>query len=141
MQASCLGTRVGRLQRVVSRRFDRALRPVGLTVAQAELLSALVVAGAPVRPGVLADVLALERSTVSRNLSLLQDRGLVAAAEVSPTGRSLAVAVTSEGERALAGAHRSWASVQDELVAALGPQAASVLDGWLGRLDVAGEGA
>src|SRR5918997_6532725 len=99
MRRACLGTRVGRLHRVVARRFDGTLRPLGLTMSQAEILTSLVLHDAPVRPSELAEVLLAERSTVSRNLAALRERGWVEAAEVSPTGRSMAFAATPEGER------------------------------------------
>jgi hypothetical protein len=45
MQANCLGVRVGRLHRIVARRFDQALRPLGLSLSQMEILSGLTIMG------------------------------------------------------------------------------------------------
>lgn len=91
MQQECLGTRVSRLHRVVARRYDQALRPLGLSIAQMEILSYLVLDDAPARPAELAGMLLAERSTVSRNLAALQERGWVATSTTSATGRSMAV--------------------------------------------------
>lgn len=135
MRRSCLGTRVGRLHRAVARRFDGALRPLGLTMPQMEILASLVVLrDAPVRPSELAEVLLAERSTVSRNLAALRDRGWVEAAEVSPAGRSMAFAATPEGERVFASARAAWAEAQASLMGSLGPETAATLDAWLDGL-------
>ena len=134
MRRACLGTRVGRLHRVVARRFDGSLRPLGLTMPQVEILAALVLHDAPVRPSELADVLLVERSTVSRNLAAMRDRGWVETAEVSPTGRSMAFAPTPAGTQILASAQTAWAEAQASLVASLGPETAATLDAWLDYL-------
>ena len=134
MRRSCLGTRVGRLHRAVARRFDGALRPLGLTMPQAEILASLALHDAPVRPSELAQVLLAERSTVSRNLAALGDRGWVEAVEVSPTGRSMAFVATPEGARALASAREAWAEAQASVVGSLGPETTATLDAWLDRL-------
>ena len=131
---ACLGTRVGRLHRVVARRFDGALRPLGLTMPQMEILASLVLHDAPVRPSELAEVLLAERSTVSRNLAALRDRGWVEAAEISPTGRSMSFAVTPEGARVLTSARTAWSEAQASVVGSLGPETAATLDTWLDDL-------
>lgn len=131
MRRACLGTRVGRLHRAVARRFDGALRPLGLTMPQAEILAALVLHDAPVRPSELAQVLMAERSTVSRNLAALRERGWVEAAEISPTGRSMSFAATSEGTRVLTSARTAWSDAQASVVGSLGPETAATLDTWL----------
>jgi DNA-binding MarR family transcriptional regulator len=134
MWQTCLGTRVGRLHRAVARRFDGALRPLGLTMPQMEILAALVPQDAPVRPSELAQVLMAERSTVSRNLAALRDRGWVETAEVSPTGRSMSFAATLEGTRVLASARTAWAEAQASVVGALGPGSPAAIDAWLDDL-------
>lgn len=134
MRRACLGTRVGRLHRAVARRFDGALRPLGLTMPQAEILASLVLHDAPVRPSELARVLMAERSTVSRNLAALRDRSWVEVAEVSPTGRSMAFVATPEGARALASAREAWAEAQASVAGPLGPSASATIDAWLDHL-------
>jgi len=134
MQHGCLGIRVGRLHRLVARRFEQALRPLGLSISQLEVLSALVVNGAPVKPTDLAGWLAIERSTMSRNLALMESRGLVETTETSPTGRSQKIAVTPAGISALADAETAWRQAQAAVEAAIGPHAVGTLDQWLARL-------
>ena len=134
MQAGCLGTRVGRLQRLVARRFDQELRPLGLSVPQLEVLSALMLCAAPVKPSDLAGWLCIERSTMSRNLGLLEQRGLVKTSETSPTGRSLRVEITAAGTDALAEAEGAWSAAQHAVRDIVGDDAASILDTWLANL-------
>lgn len=134
MQAGCLGVRVGRLQRLVAREFDQQLRPLGLSLPQMEVLSALVLSAAPVKPSDLAGWLAVERSTMSRNLTLLERRGLVKTSETSPTGRSLRVEITTAGTDALAGAEGAWSAAQQAVREVVGDEAVPILDTWLADL-------
>ena len=134
MQAMCVGTRVGRLHRLVDRQFELHLRPLGLSVPQMEVLSALTLFAEPVKPSALADVLSMERSTISRNLAVMQDRGWVKPGDVSATGRSMTVVITDEGASKLESAEAAWTDAQASLVAAMGSDAPSTLDGWLMEL-------
>lgn len=134
MQQQCLGMRVAYLHRLVSRRFDQALRPLGLSVPQLEILSMLILGEQPLRPSDVAERLGMERSTVSRTLALMTRNGLVETTETSPTGRSLWVTVTRDGRAALARAESAWRSAQDDVHDALGAEAAGTMDDWLAGL-------
>ena len=123
--------RVGRLHRIVARRFDQSLRPLGLTLPQLEALSALTLTGRPVRPGTLADHLAADRSTMSRNLALLEERGWARTAERSPAGRSMTFEITAPGTEVLARAGAAWREAQAAVTALLGADAPAQLDSWL----------
>ncbi|MFY9917878.1 MAG: MarR family winged helix-turn-helix transcriptional regulator [Mycobacterium sp.] len=123
--------RIAYLHRLVSRRFEQALRPLGLSVPQLEILSALILGGGPRRPSELAQRLGMERSTVSRNLALMTRHGLVETTETSPTGRSLWITVTVGGRSALAKAEQAWQSAQTDVQKAIGPEAAGTMDDWL----------
>jgi DNA-binding MarR family transcriptional regulator len=134
MAQSCLGRRVGHLHRLVSRRFDESLRPLGLTGPQVEILAALTMAAAPVKPSAAAQWLGMERSTMSRNLAVLEERGWVAPGEISPTGRTMKVVITEEGGRKLAGAAEAWTDAQGAVERALGIGSAGALDAWIGEM-------
>lgn len=134
MRHECLGVRVGRVHRLVSRAFETALRPVGISLPQLEVLSALTLVARPIRPTELADLLSIERSTMSRNLSLMETKGWVTTTDTSPTGRSLAFAVTDAGTTQFAAAERAWASAQKTVAASLGADATATLDSWLSSL-------
>jgi DNA-binding MarR family transcriptional regulator len=130
---ACLGMRVARLHRVVARLYEHALQTAGLTQPQMEVLTILISAAGPVRPAALAARLMLERSTISRNLALMQKRGWVAVVETSATGRAMSVTITDAGRAAFTGASTAWRRAQADAAKMLGPDAASMLDQWLGR--------
>ncbi len=129
---ACLGMRVARLHRVVTRLYEQALQTVGLTQPQMEVLTTLISAAGPVRPAALAARLMLERSTMNRNLALMQNRGWVAAAETSATGRAMSVTITDAGIAAFTSAGTAWRRAQADAARMLGPDAAPMLDQWLG---------
>ena len=133
--AGCVGLRVERLHRLVVREFEHRLRPLGLSLPQVEILSALTMSAAPVKPAVVADLLGVERSTMSRNLAVLQERGLVHTTATSASGRSLAVAITDAGTATLAAADQAWTLSQASLLDRLGADVPAILDTWLTSLN------
>ena len=138
VRSACLGMRVTRLHRVVARVYEQELQTAGLSLPQMEILTVLITAASPVRQAVLAAKLMAERSTVSRNLALMQKKGWVTVAEISPTGRAMSVAITGTGVAAFTRASTAWRSAQATAVGILGADAISVLDQWL---DLRPEGA
>ncbi|WP_100446076.1 MarR family winged helix-turn-helix transcriptional regulator [Glycomyces xiaoerkulensis] len=138
MRQGCLGVRIGRLHRLVSRRFDLALRPLGLTLPQLEILAALQIGGR-LKPGAIADALAVERSTISRNLSRMEGQGWIRV-ESAPSGYSKAAELTDAGAEVLAGAGDAWNRTQEAVLELLGSDSPAVLDGWLAQLSKAGDG-
>src|SRR5882757_3480633 len=75
----CLCLHVQRAARALARRFDEALRPLGLTNGQFSLLMSL---NRPEPPGMssVASLLAMDRTTLTAALKPLERRGLVTAA-------------------------------------------------------------
>ncbi|MBN4047437.1 winged helix-turn-helix transcriptional regulator [Acidimicrobiaceae bacterium AH-315-P05] len=132
MYEQCLGNRVARLHRVIARRFDQALRPLGLSLPQIEVLAVLMMRGS-VAPAVIADALAIERSTVSRNVSLLERNGWVEI-DAAPSGRTRTVSITIQGMDKLGSADLAWAEAQAAVTDTLGSDAIATLDEWLDRL-------
>ena len=128
---ACLGMRVSRLHRVIARVYEQELQTAGLSLPQMEILTVLVTAAGPVRQATLAAKLRAERSTVSRNLALMQKRGWVSVAETSPTGRAVSVTITGTGAAAFTSASTAWRSAQTTAAGILGADTVSVLDQWL----------
>jgi DNA-binding MarR family transcriptional regulator len=128
----CLALRVRRLDRLVTRVFDDALRPHGVSAAQLNLLVGITVAG-PVRAAELGRALDLDKSTVSRNLALLQASGWITGA------RDLEL--TTEGAAVLERAFPAWRRAQESLTEWLGERAAGTLEGMLRKMQPAREGA
>jgi DNA-binding MarR family transcriptional regulator len=111
----CLHTRMA--ARAITRAYDAALLPLGLEATQFTLLAAI--AANPSRSVTeMADRLALERTSLSRNLSLLRRRGLITAGP--GRGRSVPYAVTPEGEAMIAAALPLWRNVQEALESQVG---------------------
>ena len=73
---TCLCLHAQRAARALARRFDAALRPLGLTSGQFSLLMSL---NRPQPPsmGPVATLLAMDRTTLTAALKPLQRRGLV----------------------------------------------------------------
>src|SRR5579862_8513263 len=130
--SACLGMRVARLHRVVARVYEQALQTAGLTQPQMEILTVLISAAGPARPAALAARLMLERSTISRNLALMQTRGWVGVAQMSATGRAMSVTITDAGIAAFTSAGTAWRRAQADAARMLGPDATSMFDQWLG---------
>ena len=73
---TCLCLHIQRAARAVARRFDIALRPLGLTNGQFSLLMSLNRPKPPAMASVAA-LLAMDRTTLTANLKPLERRGLV----------------------------------------------------------------
>jgi len=113
-RGACLGMRVGRLHRIIARVYEQALQTAGLSLPQMEILTELASAPGPVRPAALAARLKVERSTVSRNLTVIQKRGWVTVVESSPTGRAMSVTINDTGAAA-ASILDQWLDLHPEL--------------------------
>jgi DNA-binding MarR family transcriptional regulator len=115
---TCLCLHVQRAARALARRFDEALRPVGLTNGQFSLMMSL---NRPARPsmGDVAALLAMDRTTLTAALKPLERRGLVAATADPADRRSRLLALTPAGIALLARALPVWESTQAELEARL----------------------
>ena len=112
--ATCAGFNLRRASRAVSQHFDRALAPVGLRMTQFTLLSALAAAGSATI-NQLARALVLDRTTLTRNLGLLRQAGLVRV-QAGATGREQRFSLTPSGTAALERAYPLWRVAQATLV-------------------------
>jgi len=104
---NCLCLHVQRAARVLARRFDDALRPVGLTSGQFSLLTSL---NRPEPPsiGMVANVLAMDRTTLTANLKPLERRKLVKIVPDKNDKRNRLVNLTKAGHRLLEEALPIW---------------------------------
>lgn len=104
--------------RNVTRVYDKAMKQVGLRVTQFSLLAAIQ-NQVPASIKGLAENLAMERTTLLRNLKLLEKEGLV---EMGPEGyrRAKAMRLTAAGEAKLKKAFPIWRQAQEEVVKELG---------------------
>jgi DNA-binding MarR family transcriptional regulator len=115
---SCLCLHAQRAARALARRFDRALQSVGLTNNQFSLLMALNRPKPPTMAPVAA-LLAMDRTTLTAALKLLERRGLVAVTPAPGDKRSRLLALTPIGRKALASAVPIWRREHETLEASL----------------------
>ena len=104
---ACLCLHLQRAARAVARRFDAALRAVGLTSGQFSLLIAL---NRPEPPTIaaVANLLALDRTTLTANLKPLQRRGLVTVTTGADDRRTRRLILTAAGAALLVQAVPIW---------------------------------
>jgi DNA-binding MarR family transcriptional regulator len=122
----CLCLHVQRAARALARRFDVALRPVGLTNGQFSLLMSL---NRPEPPPMapVASLLAMDRTTLTAALKPLERRGLVEILTDPADRRGRLLKLTDGGKAVLARAVPIWEKTHGEIEAPLG-------DGGPGRL-------
>lgn len=114
----CLCLHVQRAARVLARRFDDALRPVGLTNGQFSLMMALN-RPVPASLGPVAELLAMDRTTLTAALKPLQRRGLVDIAVDPADRRGRLLTLTEAGVTLLASAVPIWQETHAVIEAAM----------------------
>jgi DNA-binding MarR family transcriptional regulator len=118
--ATCMGLHIRRASRIITQVYDAALRPVGLVVNQFTLLAAIHLIGSvPITR--LAQELFTDQTTLTRNLKLLEKRGLVAIAP-GKDRRVRLVSLTAEGQSTLAQAIPLWEQAQAQVMQHFGQQ-------------------
>jgi DNA-binding MarR family transcriptional regulator len=118
MVSECLAVRVRRLGRVVTRIYDAALAPHGVTIAQLNLLTAIAAAGGP-RPTDLGRILDVEKSTLSRDLQRMKQLGWIRFDPSQPT-RGRSILLTPAGSRLLVQVRPAWKRAQETARSQLG---------------------
>jgi DNA-binding MarR family transcriptional regulator len=111
---TCLCLHVQRAARTLARRFDEALRPLGMTSGQFSLLMSL---NRPEPPTIsdVAELLAMDRTTLTAALKPLKRRKLVTIAVDKEDRRSRRLALTADGRALLASAVPIWKKTHAEL--------------------------
>ena len=121
----CLCHHARRTTRAVTRLFDEALQPSGLKAGQFNILAALA-AMELTAAGEVARLLAMDRTTLSRNLKPLREAGYL-----TTTGgagrRPDVLALTPAGRAVFGRALELWRQAQGLLTERLGPSRAGLL--------------
>lgn len=115
---TCLCLHLQRAARAAARRFDEALRPVGLTNGQFSLLMSLNRPEPPMMRDV-ASLLAMDRTTLTAMLKPLARRGLLEIAEDEKDRRGRRLILLPEGRALLAEAMPLWTQTETAVEAAL----------------------
>lgn len=120
---TCLCLHVQRAARALARRFDQALKPLGLTNGQFSLLMSLN-RPQPAPMGSVAALLDMDRTTLTAALKPLQRRGLLEVVPDPKDARSRLLTLTQEGRALLTRALPVWTETHaavDELLGEGGP--------------------
>ncbi|HZX61239.1 MAG TPA: MarR family winged helix-turn-helix transcriptional regulator [Candidatus Methylomirabilis sp.] len=116
--AKCLCFNVRKAARAVTQLYDERMRASGLRVTQLSILAVTMKLG-PLTVSRLAKATVTDRTTLTRNLQLLERQGFIG---VSRGGdrREREVALTGRGRAALAQAYPLWKEVQDRVARDVG---------------------
>jgi DNA-binding MarR family transcriptional regulator len=112
VRAMCACNQLRRATRGITQLYEAEMAPGGLKVTQLPILVALRSEG-DLSVTRLAGALSLDRTTLTRNLSVLEQRGLIRTEENDDDARVRMVSLTREGADVLSGALTCWEEVQN----------------------------
>ncbi|HYB99512.1 MAG TPA: MarR family winged helix-turn-helix transcriptional regulator [Candidatus Limnocylindrales bacterium] len=116
----CVCLNLRQAARAVTQLYDEALRPCGLRATQLGLLAMTHKAGSlPISR--LAELLVMDRTTLTRNIKPLEKQGLICT-NCGDDKRIRSICLTEEGKAALQAALPLWEEVQRQVVAKLGAE-------------------
>jgi DNA-binding MarR family transcriptional regulator len=111
---TCLCLHTQRAARAIARRFDEAMRPVDLRSGQFSLLISL---NRPEPPtlGSVAQLLAMDRTTLTANLKPLERRGLLVVTPDAEDRRARRLTLTADGLALLERAIPIWIATHEAI--------------------------
>lgn len=112
--------------------YDEAMAPSGISVTQFSQLHSIRTLGAPTLRA-LAEATGLDRSTLGRNVRVLEKQGLVTIT-AGDDARTRTLRLTDEGERVYAAATPLWYATQKRLVERIGTDGRARLDALIAEL-------
>ena len=115
----CIGVRMRLLNRVVTRIYDDALRPLGIKTSQLNILVVTARLGLA-RPAEISSRLKMEISTVSRNVDRMRTRGWIEVIDDERDARAHQLRLSVEGQRLLEKAKPAWEEAQEKVKDLLG---------------------
>jgi len=117
----CVCNTLRMVTRVVTQLYDDCLRPSGLRVTQFSIVAAIARLGeASLKQ--LEDELAIDQTTLTRSLGLLESGGVIVRAS-HPDGRIKAMRLTGKGRRTLEATRPLWAQAQGKVLGEFGTKA------------------
>jgi DNA-binding MarR family transcriptional regulator len=129
-QCTCFNIR--KAARALTQFYDDVLRPSGLRITQFSLLTVIDLTGTGNITD-LADAAVMDRTTLTRNLKVLAEAGLITISE-GDDARVREVSLTAAGRARLGAALPYWEKAQRRMTDAMGPARVERL---LGDLSVA----
>jgi DNA-binding MarR family transcriptional regulator len=126
VEATCLCLNVRKMARALTHSYEEFLHPSGLRVTQFNLLVAIELAQkAPLTR--LAEVLAMDRTTLARNLKPLESQNLITVETSTEDRRVRVIALTEQGRQTLNDALPRWRQAQTHVASLLGQQQSQAL--------------
>lgn len=119
----------------LTRTYDVALSPAGISANQFSLMNLIRTGEDPTMKD-LARASDLDRSTLGRNLRVLEKRSLIEM-KVGEDARTRVITLTKEGRKALRLATPLWQGVQEDLMGRLGEKKRYQFDQLLTELTTA----
>ena len=116
----CIGFNLRKATRAVTQLYDEILRPSGIRGTQYSLLVALKLVG-PVLVTDLADKIVMDRTTLTRNLEVMEKQGLVSVAP-GEDRRTRLVAITETGNKVLLEAYPLWQQAHGKIREGMGEE-------------------
>ena len=132
MDNACVCISIRKASRKLTARYDADLAPIGINLAQFSLLRNIKRHG-PVSLTTLSDIVELDRSTLGRNVRVLERMGLVAIA-AGKDQREATLTLTDDGKSTIATATPLWERTQTAIQTKLGADGVAQLNALLGAL-------
>ena len=111
----CIGNRLRCLSRIIDKQYRSIIKDFNITESQLSILFALRTLG-KVEQGKIGEALVLERSTVSRNVQLLEKREIV----IRTKDYRPEIELTKKGEELVTSLIPYWENLMDTLMDKLG---------------------
>jgi DNA-binding MarR family transcriptional regulator len=116
---SCTCSELRRAARAVTLLYDNAFKSSGLLSTQLGVLHVIYKSGS-IRISHLAKELGMDRTTLTRNLSVLERKDFIKISSGNKDNRTRIVTITSKGRSTVAKAIPLWNQVQDKVKQQMG---------------------
>jgi len=123
-EARCTCAALRRTTRLITAVYDDALRPLGIKLTQYSLLRNIRDQKGPSITR-LAELMMMDRTTLTRNLAPLRKAGWVQVGDAD--GRTRSVRLTPKGQAMLSRAVPLWREAEERVRALIGPETARAL--------------
>ncbi len=124
----CIAVRMRLLNRVVTKTYDDALRPLGIKTSQLNILVVTARLGLA-RPAEISDRLKMDISTVSRNVDRMRAKGWIEVVDDEHDARAHQFRLSAPGRQLLEKVKPAWEKAQAEVKKLLGGSEVAALVG------------
>ncbi len=126
VESTCLCLNVRKMARVLTHHYEAQLQPGDLRITQFSLLVAIALAG-KVPLTRLAEAIAMDRTTLARNLKPLERQHLVTVETSTEDRRVHVMTLTAQGYQKMNEALPLWKQAQAQMMSLLGPEQSQAL--------------